>query len=146
MDQDTEVKLAVYRHFAEHASRPSAAQVGQAVGISAAEAVQAFGRLRQSRVLYLEADGENIRMAPPFSGVPTQHVARVAGKDYFANCAWDVLGIPAALKQAGMAYSRCGQTGAHLEIEVRLGRPPVSDWVFHCVVPAAQWWKDLVFT
>jgi hypothetical protein len=35
---------------------------------------EAYARLRAQRVLALESDGESIRMAPPFSGVPTQHV------------------------------------------------------------------------
>jgi hypothetical protein len=143
---DVQVRLAIYRHFAEHAARPSADDIAAALSITPAEALSAFTRLRASRVLYLEEDGETIRMAPPFSGVPTQHVARVGEKDYFANCAWDALGIPAALKQPGVAFSRCEQTGEPLKIDVSREQPPDSDWVFHCVVPAAHWWKDLVFT
>ena len=31
-------------------------------------------------------------------------------------------------------------------MEVSDRGPDVSDWLFHCVVPAAQWWDDIVFT
>jgi hypothetical protein len=24
--------------------------------------------------------------------------------------------------------------------------PKESDWLFHCLVPAAKWWHDIVFT
>jgi hypothetical protein len=102
--------------------------------------------LRAQRVLVLEADGSSIRMAPPFSGVPTQHRVEVAGVQYFANCAWDALAIPAALHRPGEIHSRCEQSREPLRLEVGLDGPGPSDWLFHCLVPAAHWWDDIVFT
>lgn len=140
------VRQAVYGHFAATATRPSAAEVAVGVGVSADEVVAAFARLRAQRVLFLEEDGSSIRMAPPFSGVPTQHVAEVNGRRYFANCAWDALGVPAALRAPGTVHSRCEQSGEPLRLPVGTGGPEPTDWVFHCQVPAAHWWDDLVFT
>jgi hypothetical protein len=94
----------------------------------------------------LEADGESIRMAPPFSGVPTQHRVTAAGVSYYANCAWDALGVPAALQRPATVYSRCEQSLEPLELAVSTDGPESCDWLFHCVVPAAQWWDDIVFT
>jgi hypothetical protein len=65
---------------------------------------------------------------------------------YFANCAWDALGIPAALHRAAVVQSRCGQSGEPLRLEVGTDGPEASEWLFHCQVPAARWWADLVFT
>jgi hypothetical protein len=73
MDFDTTVKVAVYRATAESGSPPLLEAVAQKVGATAAAIKQAYGRLRASRLLLLESDGATIRMAPPFSGVPTQH-------------------------------------------------------------------------
>jgi hypothetical protein len=33
-----------------------------------------------------------------------------------------------------------------IAIEVRDGRPNDECLVFHCLVPAAHWWDDIVFT
>ena len=118
IDFDTGVKVAVYRATAE-----------------------AGGRL-----LLLEPDGVTIRMAPPFSGVPTQHQVTVDGIHYYANCAWDALGIPAALHRPGLVHSRCEQSLEPLHLEVGVNGPEPSSWLFHCLVPAAKWWDDLVFT
>jgi hypothetical protein len=85
-------------------------------------------------------------MAPPFSGVPTQHRVTSGGVSYFANCAWDALGIPAALRRPATVLSRCEQTLEPLELAVTDTGPEASDWLFHCVVPAARWWDDIVFT
>jgi hypothetical protein len=146
MHADLEVKLAVYRHFAATATRPSPEDVASATGLPVSEIPAVYARLRAARVLLLEDDGASIRMAPPFSGVPTQHVAEVDGLRYYANCAWDVLGIPAALHRPGTVHSRCEQSLEPLRLHVGMDGPEASDWLFHCLVPAARWWDDLVFT
>ena len=146
MDLDTSVKLTVYRHFAETGAAPTPDDVAGPVGCSAAEVRAAFVRLRGNRILLLEPDGETIRMAPPFSGVPTAHRVEIGQQRYFANCAWDALGIPAALHREAVVHSRCGQSGEPLRLAVGTQGPEPSGWLFHCQVPAARWWADLVFT
>lgn len=146
MDFDTSVKLAVYHHFAATGECPSVVEIATAVNAPAGDVRESFARLRANRVLFLEPDGETIRMAPPFSGVPTQHRVLARGREYVANCAWDALGILAALHEPGTIISECAQSHERLELAVAPNVPPASDWVFHCLVPASQWWQDLVFT
>jgi hypothetical protein len=146
MEFDTQVKLAIYRHFAAHAARPRLADIAAAVEAPPAAVRDAYQSLARNRVLVLEADGETIRMAPPFSGVPTQHQVQIGPRRYFANCAWDALGIPAALHAAADVYSRCEQSGEPLHIRVREGRPRPEPCVIHFAVPAAHWWADIVYT
>jgi alkylmercury lyase-like protein len=146
MDFDTNVRLAVYHYFASTGQAPLLAHVAAQCGCSEDDVRAGFARLRATRVLLLEPDGETIRMAPPFSGVPTPHTVEVGRQAYFANCAWDALGIPAALHREAVVHSSCGQSGAGLRLEVGPDGPEPSQWLFHCQVPAARWWADLVFT
>src|SRR5215510_7181769 len=139
MGLDTQTKLAIYRHFAETGQRPSIQLVAERVRTDVGSVREAYVRLRAQRVLVLEPDGESIRMAPPFSGVPTQHVVETSERSYFANCAWDSLGIPAALHVPAVVHSRCGQSNAELRLAVGRQGPEPSDWLFHCQVPAAKW-------
>ena len=146
MSLDTQTKLAIYGHFAETGQRPSLQVIADRVGADVSSVRAAYLRLRGQRVLVLEADGASIRMAPPFSGVPTQHVVIVGETKYFANCAWYSFGIPAALRRPGRVHSRCEQSGKPLRLEIGLDGPPPSNWLFHCLVPAAKWWDNIVFT
>jgi hypothetical protein len=146
MELDLEAKLAIYEHFAAVGSRPSVDDIAARVGVPVSDVREIFGRLRAQRVLVLEADAESIRMAPPFSGVPTQHRVTAEGVTYYANCAWDALGIPAALHRPATVHSRCEQSLQPLELAVSDSGPESSDWLFHCVVPASKWWDDIVFT
>src|SRR5262249_54380346 len=143
---DVPVKVAIYRHFTETGRGPEVDEVARRTGFDDREVIASLQSLRAQRLLLLEADGRSIRMAPPFSGVPTQHRVHVGDLEYFGNGAWDALGLPAALHQAGRVRSRCEQSGEPLDLAVTLDGPEPSDWLFHCLVPAAHWWDDLVFT
>ena len=146
MDFDTQVKLAIYNHFAETGRAPTPGEVAKRIDSDTEHVVESYQRLRSQRLLVLEADGQSIRMAPPFSGVPTQHVVEADGVRYFANCAWDALGIPAALHKAAAVHSRCAESGEPFDLNVSLQGPEPSYWLFHCLVPAAKWWDDIIFT
>jgi hypothetical protein len=146
-NDSTQVKMAVYGHFAQTGQRPTPEDVLRRTGTAGVESVlAAYQALRAQRVLVLEDDGAAIRMAPPFSGIPTQHVVEAGGVQYYANCAWDALGIPAALHRAGTVRSRCEQSGEPFHLRVGLEGPDASGWLFHCLVPAKKWWDDIVFT
>jgi Alkylmercury lyase len=146
MGLDTQTKLAIYEYFADTGQRPSLQVIAERGGSDVTSVREAYLSLRAHRVLVLEPDGEAIRMAPPFSGVPTQHVVLVDETKYFANCAWDAFGGPAALHRPGQVYSRCEQSSEPLSLEIGLEGPPPCSWLFHCLVPAAKWWDDIVFT
>ena len=94
----------------------------------------------------LEKDRIEIRMANPFSAVQTPYRVRAAGKDWYANCAWDAFGICAALAADGTITTDCADCGATLRLDVRTGEPYERSYRFHCLVPAANWWDDIVFT
>jgi len=146
MGFDTDVKLAVYRHIAAAARTPTVGEVAESVGATPGEVREAYERLYRNRVLVLEPDGTTIRMAPPFSGVATQHRVRISDKEYFANCAWDALGVPAALHAPAEVLSRCEQSREPIHLRVREDGPDPEPCVVHFAVPAALWWKDIVYT
>jgi hypothetical protein len=146
MDPVTGVKIAVYRFFAETGRAPSVAETAARAALAGDAVPPAYAALRAQRLLVLEPDGTTIRMAPPFSGVPTAHVVESGGVRYFGNCAWDALGVIAALGREGRVLSTCAHTGAPLDLPMTLAAPADSAWRFHCLVPAAKWWADVVFT
>src|SRR5437016_11383573 len=138
MSFDTRTKLAIYRYFAETGHRPSLEVVAERVGADASSVREAYVRLCAQRVLVLEPDGVSIRMAPPFSGVPTQHLVIVDDIKYFANCDWDSFGIPAALHRPGKVHLRCEQSGEQPNLEIDMEATPPCNRLCHCHVPTAR--------
>jgi hypothetical protein len=146
MDFDVRAKLAIYSHFAEVGLPPSTPEVAERVGSDVERVLESYQSLHAQRLLVLNADGSSIHMAPPFSGVATQHIVEADGIQYFANCAWAALGIPAALHKPATVHSRCAQSAEPFHLQMDIQGPEPSDWLFHCLVPAAKWWDDIVFT
>lgn len=144
---ETEVKLAIYEMTAESGRVPNSLDVSRKIDIDKSEVLGAFGRLHSKRLLLPEpGDPTRIRMAPPFSGVPTSFPVEADGKQYYANCVWDAYGIAAALHCDAISRASDGHTGEPLTLEVKNGAPILKSYVAHFAVPAAHWWDDLVFT
>ena len=146
MEIDIQTKLTIYQHFAETGEAPSPTDVARKVNLDQDELTDVYLGLRSQRVLVLDDDPLSIRMAPPFSGVPTQHRIQSEGITYYANCGWDALGVIAALHRPGIVHSRCEQSHEPFRLEVDTNGPQPPDWLFHSLVPAAKWWDDIVFT
>ncbi|MXW71654.1 MAG: hypothetical protein F4Z74_09430 [Acidobacteria bacterium] len=142
----TRVRTAILEVFAETGIAPSPAGVAERLGSEVEPVLEAWDRLREGRAIVSGEDGVSIRMANPFSGIPTEHTFESAGVRYYANCAWDALGIPAALGRGGTVGSRCAHSGEPLRLEVADDGPEPCGWVFHSLVPAAHWWDDIGFT
>jgi len=145
------VQAAIYGLFADSATAPTVEQISARLRRTRPDVLRDYAELAARRLLVLEPDGETIRMASPFSGVPTQHRVLANCREYFANCAWDALGIAAALRVDAEVRSRCEQSGEPLCLTVRQGEAPISketiaDWRFHTPIPAAHWLDDIVFT
>jgi hypothetical protein len=146
-DLDTRVKLTIYRTIAETARVPTSAQVAAAAGLSESAARAAFERLHAQRLLVPEpGDPTRIRMAPPFSGIPTPFPVDARGRRYYANCVWDAYGIPAALGADAVIPASDAFSGEPLTLEVRDGRPVLHPYVAHFAVPAARWWENIIDT
>lgn len=146
MDLSIRVRSAILGTLAETATAPTPAEVAERLGETMEPVLAAWDDLREGRAIVTGEDGVSIRMANPFSGIPTEHTFESAGVRYYANCAWDALGIPAALGRAGTVRSWCAHSGEPLRLEVAETGPECCDWLFHSLVPAAHWWDDIVFT
>src|SRR5689334_6387068 len=147
VDLDTQVKLAIYEMTAHSGRIPTASQVSAKMALAEEEILAAFQRLHAKRLVLPEpGDPQRIRMAPPFSGVPTKFPVEAKGRQYYANCVWDAYGIAAALQCDASSRAADGHTGEPLTLEVKNGAPVLQPYVAHFAVPAAHWWDDLVFT
>jgi DNA-binding transcriptional MocR family regulator len=147
MDFDTAVKMHIYETIAQTTKPPTTQDAAQALNVPVAEIEAAFDRLHKKRLLVPEpGDPSRIRMAPPFSGIETAFRVRAQGKLYYANCAWDALGIPAALHADAVIEADDAQTAEPMTLTVKDGKPVPQPCAIHFAVPAARWWQDIVYT
>ena len=145
-ERDLAVRNRTYGLFVEQGRAPSAGEVGAGTGHTADEVVAAWRRLHDAHALALNANTPEIRMLNPFSAVSTAHRVHAAGRWWYASCAWDAIGVCAALHSDGRIETSCPDCGEALGFDVQEATPSDPGLLFHCLVPAAQWWADIVFT
>lgn len=145
-ERDLLLRSATYGLFAELGRAPSAVEVARSCELTQAEVVSGWRRLHEQHAIVLDPATAELRMANPFSAVPTSHRVQADGRSWYANCAWDAFGICAALRTDGRIETPCPDCGDAITVEVRDERPDDDSLLFHCPVPAAHWWEDIVFT
>ena len=148
MDElDLRIRNYVYASFVRDGVAPTP-EVAAAALVSDEKRVEdAYRRLHDAHALVLQPDRTEVRMLNPFSAVETSYRVVAGGRSWFANCAWDALGIPAALHADGRIDSACPDCGEQLELEVQDGELVRGHGLLvHFVVPAHRWWEDIAFT
>lgn len=143
---DRDVRRYVYDVVIARAVAPSAQETAAALGVSQDQARAAFERLAEAHELVLQRETREVLMAMPFSAVPTPFVTRVGAISYFANCAWDALGVSAMLKQDAHVVTTCGCCASAMELDVRAGKLEPASGSVHFCVPARRFWDNIVFT
>ena len=146
LDVDRRVRLAVYRHFVERGGAPSPDEVSAEVGLAAGEVCASLERLDAAHVLVLHPETRRLWMAMPFSAVPTSFRVRTARGVWWANCAWDALGISAMLQVPAEVVTSCGECGDPPPVRTTGRVLAAGSGVVHFAVPAAEWWADIGFT
>lgn len=147
MDEpDLRVRRITYRLFVESGRAPTADEVATAATMTGEEVRAAWHRLHDGHAIVLQHGATEIRMANPFSAVPTAYRVRADDRWWYANCAWDALGICAALHADGTIETSCADCGEPLTVDVISQQPSDASLLFHCIVPASAWWSDIVFT
>lgn len=141
-----QVRHFVYNHFADTTQPPSVEEIATHFKISVEEATELYNELNNRHAFFLEPETLTIRMAWPFSAVKTNFKVHANGKTYYANCAWDMLGIPVLLQSDAVIEAVCTESNDSVQIEIRNGQVTNSDLLIHFPLSFSRWYDDLVFT
>src|SRR5512138_1641178 len=111
-DLDLSIRYHVYQFFVEQDRPPSCQEIASLMKLESSAVRAAYQRLHQRHMIFLEPGTDAIRFANPFSGLPTLYRVRSKARGWWANCAWDMLGIAAAL---------------NIDVEIEAGYPDGSE-------------------
>ena len=145
-EHDLVLRRLTYKLLVDLERAPTATEVAAAAGSEPSDVLAGWQRLHDEHALVLNDARAEIRMANPFSAVPTAYRVHAGQRWWYGNCAWDAFGICAALKSDGRIESSCPDCGEPLVVNVRSQEPDDDTLLFHCLVPASHWWDDIVHT
>ena len=143
---DRQVRLSVYDYFVRTGLALEPDDTARDVDASASDVRESLERLATAHVLVLDPHTRRLWMAMPFSAVPTPFRVTAGARHWWANCAWDALGISAMLRLPAEICSSCADCGGPPTIRTTGYQLDEGTGVVHYAVPAADWWNDIGFT
>jgi hypothetical protein len=144
---DQELRHRIYSALARGARAPEASSLAATLGVDVVDIREGLERLHAAHALVLDAETREVRMALPFSNVPTAYHVGAGSRSWNANCAWDSIAI---VRLLGLEEARVIDQGAPGRegrlLTVAAGSLVERDGVISLPLPARQWWDDIVFT
>jgi Alkylmercury lyase len=125
-----DLRLAVYRAFAETGRAPQPSELAGQLGADVREVTAGLGELARGRYLVLGEQGQ-ILMAHPFSAVPLGFSVMGARTLWWGGCAWDSFALPHLLRDEDdvLVATRCPACGRpHAWNVSRHARRAVARW------------------
>jgi Alkylmercury lyase len=145
MDQ-ADLRHIVYRKFLETGTAPGADDLARELAAPVEAIRAALESLQSEHALVLApATRDTIWMAHPFSNVPTDHRVVANGRGWWANCAWDSLGIVALLHRDADIQSRCACCAEPIALTARDGLIRGTALI-HFAVPPRRFWENVGYT
>ena len=142
---DDKLRQFIYAFFIHQQRAPRVAEMPAALSCPLHKVTDGLKRLAQSHAFVLQENGELWRAAP-FSAVSTAFPVEIGKRQWWANCIWDALGIPAMLHKDARIPASCGCCNHEMVLNVKQGRVSGAKGVIHIAVPARHWYDDVVFT
>jgi Alkylmercury lyase len=126
------LRREIYRHYA-------------ATGRPPALAADELAALEGTHAVVSDPAGA-IAFANPFATGPTPFRVETDHRALYSICAWDALGVLAALETDGTVQTQCPDCAEAITVRVPQGAVEPAEAVVHFLLPAARWYEDLGFT
>jgi hypothetical protein len=143
---DLKIRFQIYRYFADHCRAPTVQEIAALLRAAESDVRDSFHKLHERHMIFLEPGADTIRMANPFSAIPTGFRVKSGSKTWWANCAWDSLGIPAALQIDAHIEAAYSVTQEIVRLQVKGGMVDGKNHLVYFPLPFRRWYDDLIFT
>jgi len=142
----SDIRVFVYETLLDGGRMPTAADMAEHFGVTRDDVVDTLRTARIGKTLLPDPHTGEIWMAGPFSARPTTYEVRRGARRWWANCAWDMLGVANLVGHPVDISARCTDCGNSLDFQFAAATGTVPDWVVHFLVPARRWYDDIGFT
>ena len=140
------VRYQIYRYFADNCTAPTYQQIADLLNVNHEMVRVSFHKLHEQHMIFLEPNSDSIRMANPFSAIPTKFKSIAGQKQWSANCAWDALGIAAALSIDLEIQAEYPDSDEMVKLQIVEGVVDGKGHVVYFPLPCGEWYDDLIFT
>ena len=143
---DLQVRYQIYQFFANQCQAPAYQEIAAILGVTEAKVRQSFHTLHDRHLVFLQPGTDAIRIASPFSAIPTRYKVSAGARAWWATCGWDSAGIAAALHADVHIRAEYPDSPETVEFDVIDGKLDGKGHVVYFALGAKHWYDDLVYT
>jgi len=140
------LRVFVYDDLLDRGTPPSIGDIAGRFAVAPNEARRALAELRIGKTILVHPHSGEIWMAGPFSAAETPYRVTLGRRQWWANCAWDMLGVAVLVGATVHVDARCTDCGEAISMRCSPAAPPNDKGVVHFLLPARQWYDDIGFT
>ena len=140
------LRVFIYDWLLARGFPPTAAEIGTAFGVPVDTAKLALGDLKVGKTVLVHPMTGEIWMAGPFASAPTPYLVAGSKATWFANCAWDMLGVAVIANEPVRIETACTDCGEPMLLHADPRTGTGDDACVHFLVPARRWYDDIAFT
>jgi len=142
-----DLRVYVYDQILATGAPPKSKEIAAHFAAAQQEVLDALRELKIGKTILPHPDTGEIWMAGPFSSVETPYKVMGKATEWWANCAWDMLGVAVIANEPVHIEASCCDCGEPMALDVD-HRGPTFDAsaVVHFLVPASHWYDDIGFT
>ena len=140
------LRIYVYDDILATGRPPAVAAIAGHFGTSPAAARDALANLKIGKTILVDPRSGEIWMAGPFAAAETPYRVVGQSRQWWANCAWDMIGVAMIVGERVSVETRCTDCGEPMTIVCDPSAAPREDAIVHFLVPARRWYDDIGFT
>jgi hypothetical protein len=141
-----EIRVFIYNWIVAHGEPPLLQDIGAHLGVSADEARETTRNLNIGKTVLCHPDSGEIWMAGPFAAAETPYRVIGVHASWWANCAWDSIGIAAIVNEDVVIEASCADCGDPMRIRVSRRDGVRGTGLVHLLVPMRDWYRDIGYT
>ena len=146
MPDATAFRVHIYDRLLATGLPPTIRELANHYGASEAEARRWIAELKIGKTILPHPLTGEIWMAGPFASAKTPYKVIGERVTWWANCAWDMLGIAMISGETVRIHSQCTDCDEPMTLKAGPQQKPDVDGVVHFLVPARHWYDDIGFT
>ena len=150
IDDPASLRVFVYDRILSRGAPPSSRDIAAHFGVEPAAALRAIRALNVGKTVLPHPTTGEIWMAGPFASAPTPYTVLGRGVQWWANCAWDMLGVASLVGGPAELEAQCTDCGVPMPMRVGAGADEgvegAGESVVHFLLPARRWYEDIGFT
>jgi hypothetical protein len=129
------------RSFCEICSAPFGVEIAETANLSMSQVGVILTDLQSHDLLVMDNSAGAIVYAYPFAGHPTDHRVELSGRELYAVCAVDALGVAGMFRKDTTIKSTCRTCGVRIEIGTARNGKSLS----YCRPVGSVVWYDLAY-